>query len=103
MFNAWQDQGFPRAENNIYYNRYLLARKRFHSLVKRYKSQSTIHHYINVDKLRKCNPKTYWKQIKIARTLTQKLFTINGKTKHEEITTEFKTRTPNTNNEETNK
>jgi hypothetical protein len=77
--------------DNVSYNRYALARKRFRSLVKKYKNQSSVvEHYINVEKLKKTKPKSYWKQIKLTKSTTTKLFTINGKTTHEDISSEFK-------------
>ena len=88
MFNIWRDNDFPRSDD-ISYHRYLFARKKFRSLVKSAKNQATVQHYINIDKLKKTNPKSYWKHMKIAKRSTRKLFTINKKTTNEDITSEF--------------
>ena len=89
MFNIWREEGFPRTDDNVSYNRYIFARKKFRSLVKKYKNQSTIEHYINVEKLKKTKPKSYWKQIKLAKSTTTKLYTINGKTVLETFSSEI--------------
>ena len=89
MFNIWKSENFPRDLNNISYNRYKFARKRFRQLVRKAKIQSSVEYYINVDKLSKIKPKSYWKSIKVHRSSSQKLFTINGKTSKAEINSEF--------------
>ena len=90
MFNLWRDQGFPRSQDNIAFQRYLFARKQFRNMVKRAKNQANVDHYINVDKLKNLDARSYWKNIKINKNSAQKLFTINGKTTNPEIRTEFK-------------
>eukprot|EP00111_Clytia_hemisphaerica_P001565 TCONS_00004470-protein len=89
MFNPWRDQGFPRSQDNVTYQRYIFARKRFRNMVKRAKNQANVDHFINVDNLKNLDPRSYWKSIKVNKASTQKLFTINGKTTSSEITTEF--------------
>ena len=89
-FNAWRDTNFVRSQDNVTYQRYLFARKRFRNLVKHYKNQESIDHYINIDKLRKIKPKSYWRDIKLAKNSQRKLYTINGKTTSPEIASEFK-------------
>ena len=44
IFNSWRGSGFLRDQDNIYYNKYLLARKIFRNLVKREKNQATAEH-----------------------------------------------------------
>ena len=73
------------------YNRYLLARKNFRSLVKRCKSQATVDHFINVEKVKKIKPKSYWSQIRLAKSSPGKLYTVNNKTNITDISSEFKT------------
>ena len=90
MFNHWRATGFNREPDNLQYNRYLFARKNFRSLVKRYKSQSVVDHYVNVEKIKKIRPKSYWNQIRSAKSSHQKLYTINNKTNVNDITSEFK-------------
>ena len=58
-------------------------------MVKHAKNQANIDHYINVDKLRNIDPRSYWKSIKVNKSSTQRLFTINGKTTNSEIRSEF--------------
>ena len=89
MFNIWRDKKFPRDPDDVSFQRYLFARKRFRTLVKRYKNQSNVEHYINIDKLQHTDPKSYWKKVRLNSNSTQKLFTINDKTKTSEIASEF--------------
>ena len=65
------------------------ARKTFRSLVKHAENQATVDHYINIEKLKKIKPKTYWKEMKILNNKPKKLYTINGKTTHSDIANEF--------------
>ena len=89
MFNTWKDQEFPRNEDSVSYNRYKLARKNFRNLVKHSKNQATVNHYINVDKIKHIKPKSFWKNIKMLKSTTSKLYTINEKLNNEDITEEF--------------
>ena len=89
MFSIWQGNNFPRLESDTSYNRYRYARKTFRSLVKHAKNQATVDHYINIEKLKKIKPKTYWKEMKILNNKPKKLYTINGKTTHSDISNEF--------------
>ena len=111
MFNSWRDEGFQKNEDNISFNRFKLARIRFRYLVKNSKNQSTIEHYISIDKLKQTNPKSFWKQLKLHKNPTTKLYAINGKSNNQDITPELADhfnmllntpRTPNTVNENTN-
>jgi len=71
MFNTWRDEGFPRLDSNVSYNRYRFARKIFRTLVKRAKYQATVDHYINVEKLKRIKPTSYWKEhLLLERTQT---------------------------------
>uniref|UniRef100_A0A7M5VBJ8 Reverse transcriptase domain-containing protein n=1 Tax=Clytia hemisphaerica TaxID=252671 RepID=A0A7M5VBJ8_9CNID len=89
MFNIWRENGFPKSNLDVSYNRYLFARKIFRKLVKRSKHQETINHYIKVDKLKKIKPSSYWKQINFLKKGPRKLYTINNKTNGSDITTDF--------------
>eukprot|EP00111_Clytia_hemisphaerica_P002763 TCONS_00007772-protein len=90
MFNLWKSDCFTKDPSSISYNRYKFARKRFRTLVKRAKHKSTIDHFVCVDKLKNVKPKTYWNQMQALKSSSQKLYTINGKTNKDDITTEFK-------------
>ena len=87
MFNTWRDSGFPNGD--VTHHRYLFARKRFRILVKRQKNQATVNHYINIDKMKKSSPRTFWKHMRLSNP-HQKMFTINGKNNTNDITSEFK-------------
>ena len=76
--------------DNISFSRLLLARNDFRSLAKRCKNQSIAEHYINVEKLKSINSRSYWKKICLAKSQSQKLYTINNKTSTKEINDEFK-------------
>ena len=77
-------------EENISFNRYLFARKDFRCLAKKCKNQAITDHYINVEKIKRINPRSYWKKIRLAKSQSQKLYTINNKTAIDEISEEFK-------------
>jgi len=89
MFNTWRDEGFPRLDSNVSYNRYRFARKIFRTLVKRAKYQATVDHYINVEKLKRIKPTSYWKELKLLQKKQQKLCTLNDKTDKKDIANEF--------------
>lgn len=108
MFN---DVGFPRDSNNVSYCRYLFARKLFRTEVKRAKNQATAEYYVNFERLKNSNPRFSWKQIKLSNQTSTKLYTINGKSKINEITSDFQDhfnrllntpRIPNYDNEKSN-
>ena len=93
FFNIWRDQGFPKDENNVTYNRYRFARKIFRNLVKKNQNQRNVQHYINVEKIKETKPRDFWKQLRLNKRYSnqsQKLFTINNKTKSEDIVQNFK-------------
>ena len=90
MFNLWKADYFTKDRSSISYNRYKFARKRFRTLVKRAKHKLTIDHFVCVDKLKNVKPKTYWNQMQVLKSSSQKLYTINGKIYKDDITTEFK-------------
>ena len=111
MFNLWRDAGFPRECNNVTYSRYVFARKVFRTQVKKEKNQATAKHYINIESLKQSKLKSFWRQIKLSNQSSTKLYTINGKTKINEITSDFQNhfnnllntpRIPNVNNKELN-
>ena len=90
MFNHWREKGFPRDDSSVEFNRYKLARKDYRCLIKMCKNQSTAEHYINVEKIKNFNPRSYWRKIRLANSKSQKLYTINNKTTPEDINNEFK-------------
>ena len=89
MFNIWRDNGFPRSDCDVSYNRFKFSRQIFCNLVKQAKHQSTVEHYINVEKVKKIKPSSYWKDINLLRKKPNKMFTINNKTTNVEIASEF--------------
>ena len=89
MFNQWRSEGFPKVSDNISFNRYTFARKDFRIHVRNCKSQETLDHYVNIEKLKNINPKSYWKKIRLAKQSSNKLFTINNKSTAGAITEEF--------------
>ena len=89
MFNQWRSEGFPKVSDNISFNRYTFARKDFRIHVRNCKSQETSDHYVNIEKLKNINPKSYWKKIRLAKQSSNKLFTINNKSTAGAITEEF--------------
>uniref|UniRef100_A0A7M5XB23 Reverse transcriptase domain-containing protein n=1 Tax=Clytia hemisphaerica TaxID=252671 RepID=A0A7M5XB23_9CNID len=90
MFNAWKEKGFTKDTKNTEFNRYKLARRDFRILIKTCKNQATAEHYVKLDKIKHSNPKSYWKNIRLAKGQSQKLYTINGKTSTQDINQEFK-------------
>ena len=89
MFNVWRGVGFPRDPDNVSYNRYLFARKLFRTQVKKAKNQSTVHHYINIESIKSSDSRSFWRNIKLSNQKSTRLYTINGKTTVEEITSDF--------------
>ena len=89
MFNIWKESGFPRDTSDTSYNCYCFARKDFRLLSKKCKNQSTTDHYVNIEKIKKTKPRSYWRQIQLAKSNENKLYTINNKTKIDDITKEF--------------
>ena len=90
IFNQWKQNGFPRDNENVQYNRYRLARKEFRNLTKKYQNASTMEHYVNIERIKNVQPKKYWQQIKLSKqSKNQKLFTINNKTQTKDIVEEF--------------
>ena len=59
MFNQWRLEGLPKVSDNISFNRYTFARKDFRIHVRNCKSQETLDHYVNIEKLKNINPKSY--------------------------------------------
>ena len=111
MFNNWRDQLFTRDPDSTTFNRYLLARKKFRTLVKQHKNQATVEHYIDVEKLKQLRPRSYWKQINLSNKKDQRLYTINKQSEINNVVTDFKDhfskilnnpRTPDTDNIQTN-
>ena len=111
MFNSWRDAGFNKSPDDVTYCRYLFARKRFRKLVKQQKNQLSVNHYINIEKLKKTKPMSFWKHVRLNNS-SEKMFNINKKTDAADITNEFKQHfsklltTPKVesiNNEESNK
>ena len=72
------------------FNRYRLARKDFCLLIKSCKNQSTADHFVKIEKLKDSNRRTYWKNVRLARGQSQKLYIINNKTTTKNINQEFK-------------
>lgn len=89
MFNIWRDNHFPKDPNDVSFNRYRFARKDFRLFVKKCKNQSTTNHYINIEKVKKTKPRSYWKEIRLAKSDDSKLYTINNKSNIPDITNEF--------------
>ena len=112
MFNEWRDQNFPRNPDNTTFNHYLMSRKRFRTLVKLYKNQETVEHYIDIEKLKLLRPRSYWKQIRLSNKTDQRLYTINKQSEIKNIVTDLKDhfsnilnnpRTPGPDNTKSNK
>ena len=51
--------------------------------------QATTDHYVNIEKVKNINPKSYWKKMRLAKQSSNKLFTINNKSTTGTITEEF--------------
>ena len=89
-FNGWRDEGFPREPNNLSFNRYQLARKNFRKAVKAAQNEIVFTKYMNINSLKKSNPRNFWTNMKKLKETNQKRpFSINNKQSGEEITREF--------------
>ena len=89
-FNIWKEQGFPRDVDNVYFNRYLLARKHFRKAVKKAQNKKIYDSLNKMNILKNSHPKKFWSKIrKMRKTGNKRLFEINGKNTAEDITNEF--------------
>ena len=65
-FKIWKEHGFPRNEQNIYYNRYFLARKNFRKVVKKSQNKNIYDNFFNkINSLKKTHPKKFWNKINV--------------------------------------
>ena len=80
MFNVWKLNSLPREERDTSYCRFKFARKSFRKPVQHSKNQASVEHYMNIDKLKNTKPKSYWRNIKLDKLSSKKLFIVNDKT-----------------------
>ena len=89
-FNNWKSQNFPRDEDNVFFNRYILARKTFRKGVKDAQNKKIYDSLNKMNSLRNTHPQKFWSRIRqLRKNNTKRLFEINGKNSSEEITEEF--------------
>ena len=89
-FNAWRDRGFPKDIDDVYYNRFVLARKNFRCAVKSAQNRMIAEKYMKINSLLQTDPRKFWKNMRNLKDSSQKRpFIINNKQTDEEITREF--------------
>ena len=89
-FKAWKNQGFPKDINNIYHNRYLLARKNFRKAVKYSQNKKVYDSLYKTANLKNTHPQKYWNKLRLMKKSSiKKKFTINNMQSNQDITDEF--------------
>ena len=89
-FNNWKQQNFPRDDGNVFFNRYVLARKTFRKAVKNAQNKKIYDSLHKMNSLKNTHPQKFWSKIrKLRKDNSKRLFEINGKNSQEEITEEF--------------
>ena len=89
-FKTWKECGFPKDDQNVYYNRYLLARKNFRKGVKRAQNKKVYESLRKMDGLKDTHPRKFWSKIRqLRKSDNKRLFEINGKRTPENIAHEF--------------
>ena len=87
-FRQWKESGFPKENNDIYYMRYLLARKNFRQAVKNAQNKSLHEEYNKINKLKNTTPQKFWSKMRqLKKSSTKRPLII--KQEKEEITKEF--------------
>lgn len=89
-FNAWRDEGFPKETNNIFFNRYLLARKNFRKAIKAAQNKLVFDKCTKINSLKKTDSRQFWQNMrKLKDPSLKRPYTINNKRTNEDITREF--------------
>ena len=89
-FNNWKEQNFPRDNDNVLFNRFVLARKMFRKAVKHAQNKKIYDSLHKMNSLRNTHPQKFWTKIRqLRKNNTKRLFEVNGKHSNEEITEEF--------------
>ena len=88
-FNVWRDQGFPKDTDNVFFNRYTLARKNFRCAVKAAQNKMIAEKYIKINSLKRTDPRKFWANMRNLKESQKRSFNINNKQTDEDITREF--------------
>ena len=89
-FNAWRDHGFPKEADDVFFNRYRLARKNFRCAVKAAQNKMIAEKHTKINSLKRTDPRKFWTNMRRMKETDQKRsFNINDKQTEEEITREF--------------
>ena len=89
-FNAWRDDGFSKQADNIFFNRYTLARRHFRSAVKAAQNKEIFNKFTKINSLKQTDPHKFWTKMRNLKQSTQRRpFNINNKQTDEDITREF--------------
>ena len=89
-FKVWKTHGFSRDEDNIYLNRYLLARKQFRKAVKFAQNKKVYDSLHKMNNLKDTHPKKFWNKIRsLRKSSTKRTSEVNGKQTSEGVVKEF--------------
>ena len=88
-FKIWKEHDFPRNEQNIYHNRYFVARKNFRKAVKKSQNTKIYDNFNKINSLKKTQPKKFWNKIRQMKENTKRQYTINDKQNNKDIVNEF--------------
>ena len=89
-FNNWKNEHFPRDEDNVFWNRFKVARKSFRKAVKNAQNKKIYESLNKMNELKNTHPQKFWTKIrKIRKPSNKRQFEVNGKSTNKEITEEF--------------
>ena len=89
-FNEWKQQNFPRDSENVFFNRYVLARKTFRKAVKNAQNKKIYDSLHKMNSLKNTHPQKFWSRIRqLRKNNSKRQFEVNGKNTEDEITEEF--------------
>ena len=89
-FNEWKAANFSKDENNVFFNRYKLARTNFRKAVKAAQNKVVYEKYVKINSLKQTNPLKFWKNMRqLKDSNLKRSYNINGKETDSDITREF--------------
>ena len=89
-YNAWRDDGFPKHPENVFFNRYQLARKNFRKAIKSAQNKQIFTKLSKINNLKNTNSQKFWTNMRQMKdTSLKRPYIINNKQSNEDITNEF--------------
>ena len=66
-FNNWKNENFPRDEDNVFWNRFKVARKSFRKGVKNAQNKKIYGSLNKMNKLKNTHPQKFWTKVRKIR------------------------------------